>query len=215
MTLNEIGLKHRTDKASSGHDFLKHYETYLAPWRHEPITLLEVGVGGYQFPDRGGESLRMWYEYFTRANIVGIDVYDKAGIMNDRTKFYKGSQTDEGFLKGVVSTEGRPMVIIDDASHINSFTIKTFEILFWELAPGGIYIYEDTHTSYWQRDYGGSPEPNAPGTSISFLKNLVDTLQFDSVAEPFVNTYPAVKYRGYIEFIHFYRNTCIIKKLAV
>ena len=52
-TLDEIGLKYGTDKSSSHHHYLPFYETFMAPLRDAPITLLEIGV--YQ-----GASLRTW-----------------------------------------------------------------------------------------------------------------------------------------------------------
>ena len=45
-------------------------------------------------------------------------------------------------------------IIIDDGSHINEHVIRTFQYLFPKLKPGGIYVVEDTQTSYRQ-DYGG------------------------------------------------------------
>ncbi len=63
-TLDALGLKHRTDKASSGHDYLTFFDSFFAPLRDQPITLLEIGVFN-------GASLRTWEEYFPRGKIVG------------------------------------------------------------------------------------------------------------------------------------------------
>ena len=39
-------------------------------------------------------------------------------------------------------------LIVDDGSHKSSDQIKTLELLREKLNPGGIYILEDTHTSF-------------------------------------------------------------------
>ena len=47
-------------------------------------------------------------------------------------------------------------VILDDGSHITSYTIDTFRHLFGAgLADGGTYIVEDVHSNYW-KDYRDS-----------------------------------------------------------
>jgi hypothetical protein len=43
-TLDVIGLKHGTDKASSGHNYLEFYESFFAPLRENQLTVLEIGV---------------------------------------------------------------------------------------------------------------------------------------------------------------------------
>jgi hypothetical protein len=57
VSLDGLGLKHKTDKASVLHNFLHFYEHFLAPMRLAPITLLEIGV-------YNGGSVKMWEEYF-------------------------------------------------------------------------------------------------------------------------------------------------------
>ena len=70
-TLDEIGLKHGTDKASPHHNYLNFYETFMAPLREQPVCLLEIGV--YK-----GASLATWREYFPYARIVGVDIQPSA-----------------------------------------------------------------------------------------------------------------------------------------
>ena len=57
--LSELALKHGTDKNST-HYYTCHYEQHLERFRHEPVRLLEIGVGGYEDPSLGGQ----WKEYF-------------------------------------------------------------------------------------------------------------------------------------------------------
>ena len=57
----------------------------------------------------------------------------------------ESSADDLAILSG---KEGPFDVIIDDGSHINAHQIFTFENLFSELKAGGLYIIEDTLTSY-------------------------------------------------------------------
>lgn len=206
--LDRLAIQSGTDKSSKHHDYCKYYECYLKDFKDERIILLEIGVGGDEDELKGGESLRMWYKYFTKAKIIGVDITNKKGIINDRTRFYQISQDNKESLTSMIATEGNPMVIIDDASHINDLTIKTFNILFPLLKSGGIYIVEDLETSYWDDlGYNGNKNPNKGNTIVNYLKGLVDATNSQSFDEKFHN-----EYSGKIEFIHFFKQTCIIKK---
>ena len=61
--LSQLAIKHGTDKWGH-HFYTDKYEDILKHLKEAEIKLLEIGVGGYEFPDRGGGSLRMWKEYF-------------------------------------------------------------------------------------------------------------------------------------------------------
>jgi hypothetical protein len=208
MTLDQIALQSRTDKASNGHNYTAVYEKYLEHQRYQPLLIFEVGIGGYQYPDRGGESLRMWEKYMPNARIVGIDVYKKDGMGSNRIHIEQGSQDDPDFLASLVNKYGAPDLIIDDASHVNRLTIRTFEILFPMLKPGGLYFCEDVHTSFWLQDYGGDPDPQARNTTVAFFQHLTAQLSQDTLVAEYRNAYA-----GYLDFIHFSRNLVIVKKL--
>ena len=141
---------------------------------------MEIGVGGYENPNEGGNSLRMWKSYFKKSNIFGIDIFDKSNLNEDRIKIFQGSQTDEAFLKSVVSEIGKIDIVIDDGSHINNHVIETFKIIFPLINKDAIYIIEDLQTSYWTIsdgiDWGGSHDLNDPKTSMNFIKGLVDCI---------------------------------------
>lgn len=212
QTLNEIGLKTGTDKSNKpghGHGYLDFYEQFLEPWRHNAINLIEVGIGGYEFIDRGGESLRMWDAYFDHpaTRIAGVDLYEKKLTgLTERVTCYQFDQTASYLFEALTEGMGIPDIVIDDASHVNGLSIQTFNILFGLLKPGGIYIWEDIHTSFWP-DYNGNPVPMTPDTALHFLSRLAYGLQADTITEE--NREP---WDGHVESMHFMRNTCVIIK---
>jgi hypothetical protein len=136
--LDFSGILQGTDKSSIGHGYLRHYERLLGAMRHEPITLLEIGVFR-------GASLSMWSEYFEKATIVGGDIQPEClKYATERCKIEIGSQADPNFLDGL-GKKWRPHVIIDDGSHQASHVLLTFRTLYPHLREGGIFIVEDVH----------------------------------------------------------------------
>jgi Methyltransferase domain len=136
ITLDDLGIRHGTDKSVLNHDYLRHYERILAPFQSQPITLLEIGVFR-------GESLAMWEEWFPKAAIVGVDIHPEcAQYAGGRREVEIGSQADAAFLNDL-GQRRKPHVIIDDGSHRADHIQLTFETLFPHLQPGGVYIIED------------------------------------------------------------------------
>lgn len=208
MTMDQIAIRAQTDKASTGHNYTAVYEKYLEPIRNKPLLVFELGIGGYQYEDRGGQSLKMWYEYLPFARIIGIDCYKKNGLDNDRVTVIHGSQEDSDLMDRLVAQYGPPDLIIDDASHVIKLTIASFKILFKHLKPGGLYFCEDVHTSFWLNDYGGDPDPlTANETTLNFFQKLTSQLSQDTLLTEYRN-----EYAGYLDFMHFYRNLVIIGK---
>jgi len=179
--LSQIATKYDTDKGLQHHGYTATYDKLFNHLRNDVKTFLEVGIGGYEFSDRGGGSLKMWQEYFTNAEIHGIDLYDKSKLDAGRITTWQGSQDDGTFINEVISQIGQPDIIIDDASHINALTIQTFKLLFPHLKNGGIYIVEDVHTNYWADHYGGSQEIKDRDypTVMNFFLDLVHNVNRD------------------------------------
>jgi len=204
--MDQLALRAQTDKASDGHNYTKVYETYLESRRQDPLLVVELGIGGYHYPDRGGQSLRLWEDYFPSAQIVGLDIYDKPGLARDRVHIVKGGQDDPAIAAQIVESLGQPDLVIDDASHICGLTIQAFETWFPMLKPGGLYFCEDVHTSFWA-EYNGNPDPSAPGSTVKYFQELTAQLCQDTLQPQYRN-----RFAGYLDFIHFYRNLVIIKK---
>lgn len=206
--LDRLGIIYRTDKIGS-HYYTPHYESHFHRFKSKEINLLEIGVGGNDKPDKGGKSLRMWKKYFPNGKIYSIDIYDKSVHQESRIKIFQGSQIDENFLEMVTNEIGGIDIIVDDGSHINEHVIKTFSLLFPKLNNGGIYVIEDTQTSYW-KEYGGDNEDlSNPKTIMNFFKNLTDALNHKEFAKP---GHQPDYYDKNITSIHFYHNMIFIYK---
>ena len=97
--LDEIARLCRTDKWGA-HWFTQHYDRYFRPMKSRRLNVLEIGVGGYDSPEDGGCSLRMWKAYFRKSQIVGIDLYDKTHFSERRIDVRQCDQTDkEGLIR--------------------------------------------------------------------------------------------------------------------
>jgi len=206
--LDNLAKIYKTDKWGD-HYYTKHYETHFKKLRFKKIKLLEIGVGGFEDPFSGGNSLRMWKRYFPFGIIYSIDIYDKSSHEEDRIRIFKGSQTDEDFLMNVIKETSEIDLIIDDGSHINEHVIATFKILFPFLKKGGIYVIEDTQTSYWPESGGRSENLDTSHTTMNFFKRLADGLNYKELMIPdYIPTY----FDKSITSIHFYHNLIFVYK---
>ncbi|EAZ79802.1 class I SAM-dependent methyltransferase [Algoriphagus machipongonensis] len=206
--LDYLAQLFQTDKFGK-HFYTPNYKLHLQHLRGKSFNMLEIGVGGYDNPHQGGGSLRMWKRFFSKAKIHAIDIFDKSALNESRIKIFQGSQVDLEFLDKVCDEIGEIEVIVDDGSHINEHVITTFKHLFPKLKLGGIYVVEDTQTSYWE-EYGGKvTELNDPETINGFFKRFVDNLNYKEFP---IADYEADYYTKHIVSIHFYHNMIFIYK---
>jgi hypothetical protein len=206
--LKALATVYHSDKWGA-HWYSQHYETHFARLRRKRVNVLEIGIGGYEDPESGGGSLRMWRTYFPRGRIFGLDIFEKSCHQERRIKIFQGSQVDEAFLDDVVKSIGRIDIIIDDGSHLNEHVIRTFELLFPRMGENGFYVIEDTQTSYWHAYGGSSDDQNRAGNSIEFFKRLIDGLHY---REYELENYHPSYYDRHIVSIHFYHNIIFIQK---
>jgi hypothetical protein len=205
--LKKLSLLYGTDKWGI-HYYAQHYETHFRHLRNKKLNILEIGIGGYNDTEGGGGSLRAWRTFFPNSTIYGLDIYDKKFHEEKRIKTFICSQDDPVSLKEVATKIGNIDIIIDDGSHINSHVIKTFHTLFPLLNQNGIYIVEDTQTSYREEIGGNSQDFNLNTTSMGFFKSLVDGINY----EEYPGDYQPNYYDKNIIAIHFYHNMVFISK---
>ena len=204
-TLDEIGLKYGTDKASSHHNYLNFYENFMAPLREQPIALLEIGV--YK-----GASLATWREYFPYARIVGVDIQPSAKqFEGDRVRIELADQSNLEHMAQLAVAHGPFDLIVEDGSHLWEHQVTSLRALFPFLRNGGHYIVEDLQTNYGglQANYRGL----ASQSCMDFLKNWLDlyvaddAVDIDAVEDPFLRTYGRA-----VEHMTFHRRACVIRK---
>jgi hypothetical protein len=206
--LSMLARIYKTDKFGK-HNYTKHYSGHFRKFKFKRIKLFEIGVGGYGYPEIGGNSLRMWKRYFPFGKIFSLDIYDKSFFEESRIKIFRGSQIDEALLNNIFARIGAPDIVVDDGSHVNEHVIKSFEIIFPKLKTGGIYVVEDTGTSYWP-DYGGdSDDTGNPKTILNYFKRLADCLNYQELVKP---DYVATYFDKNIVSIHFYHNLILVYK---
>lgn len=205
-TIVELAAKYGTDKEGA-HHYGRHYDRHLAHLRDTPIRVLEIGIGGYDDPKAGGESLRMWKAYFPKAEIFGLDIVDKASLAEDRITPIRGDQGDASFLKWLGAEYGPFDVVVDDGSHRSVHVIVAFHSLWPFLTDKGIYVIEDLQTSYWPSFGGG--RPGARGTAMAMLKDLANGLNH---AEWRRSGHRPIHLELEVEGISLYHNLAFIQK---
>lgn len=151
------------------HHYFDVYERYLSRLRGSKIRLLEIGV-------RQGGSLLLWADYLgPLATIVGIDIVPavrKLDGCRPNVAVRIGNQADTGFLAEIDREFGPFDVVIDDGGHTARQQINSFNFLYPRMAERGVYLCEDTHTSYWAKFADAGPGV----TMIEHAKKMVDHL---------------------------------------
>ena len=166
--LKEIFESHSGRLLHKWDHYFEVYERYFARYRGTNANILEIGISH-------GGSLEMWREYFgSEVNLFAVDVIPECKQFEDaKTKIFIGSQEDESFLAQLRSQLPELDLLIDDGGHTMRQQIVSFNNLFSQVKDGGIYLVEDTHTSYWRQYHGGYKRK---GSFIEFAKDMVDQM---------------------------------------
>ncbi|MCA3716900.1 MAG: class I SAM-dependent methyltransferase [Brevundimonas sp.] len=150
-------------------DYFDAYDRLLSPWRGRALTFLEIGV-------QNGGSLMMWRDYLgPEARIIGVDVDPNCRAMTEHGfEIWIGDQGDPAFWEQFKAAVPAIDVVLDDGGHTMRQQLVTFDALFPIVSNGGLFIVEDTHTSYFPSHGGGAP--GHPGTWMGKVKDLIDQM---------------------------------------
>ena len=173
--LEDYFLRNRDALLNKWFHYFDVYDRHFARFRGREIVMVEIGV--YH-----GGSLGMWKSYFgPQTRLVGVDINPRARkFADEQVDIVIGDQSDRTFLRRLRERYPRIDILLDDGGHSMEQQITTFEEMFDAVAPDGVYLVEDCHTSYWP-EYGGGL--NAPGSFIEFSKRLADQLNAWHVRE--------------------------------
>ncbi len=166
--LQELFYSHKGNLIHKWEHYLDIYETHFSRFRNKELAMLEIGISH-------GGSLQLWHKYFgTGLNLYAIDINEQCKkFETENTRILIGSQQDQAFLVQTKAALPELDIILDDGGHTMLQQKMTFETLFLQLKEGGLFVVEDTHTSYWEEYHGGYRKK---GSFIEYSKNLVDSL---------------------------------------
>lgn len=177
------------------------YDQYFTKFRDKSPTMVEVGIFD-------GGSIEAWVEYFGEgATVIGIDNQCRIDEV-EGAKLYLGDQSSPEFWDNFLQEVPKIDCFVDDGSHIMNHQILTFLKVWPHISEGGVYICEDTHTSYWPSHDG---ELLKKGTFIEFMKEMVDGLQSRWIP----NRSPVTEAEQYIDtigFIGFHQSMVVLTK---
>jgi cephalosporin hydroxylase len=164
------------------------YERHLGKFVGKKPRILEIGV-------LGGGSIEMWLKYFGEGTqVVGVDINEecKNYVYDGKVDIVMGDQGNPEFWDQYLADKKGFDIVIDDGSHVMNHQITTLNKLFPKLNVGGVYICEDTHTSYWPQPWGGVFR--GAGTFTEHSKRVTDILnqqhfQGTPIDDNVLNTY--------------------------
>lgn len=203
QTLREIFYSHQGRLIHKWDHYFEIYERHFSKYRGQKINILEIGISH-------GGSLQLWRKYFgDKANIYAIDINPECGQFEDlNTKVFIGSQSDRKFLTELIQQLPELDIIIDDGGHTMEQQKVSFEMLYAKVNEGGLYMVEDTHTSYWYEFHGGLKKS---GTFIEYSKDMIDSLYEDHIVNK--DTILTNDITRHINAITFYDSVVVFEKL--
>jgi hypothetical protein len=155
-TVPALWTDKRTRREGDGdyilHGYTPFYDREFSKWRDEPIRMLEIGLNV-------GASIKLWLQYFTRAQIVGMDIADfkfapeiEQSVIDNglfpRFNFFKGDALRPYDLQRFVEEYPEQFdIIIDDGAHSSGTMVMSFQYLWSHVKPGGYYCIEDFRES--------------------------------------------------------------------
>jgi len=172
-SLGEIHHRHTGKVSDKWGLYLDVYDRTFAELRNKPISMLEIGI-------QNGGSLEVWAKYFRRAEtIIGCDIDPRCTELkydDDRINVIVADANSPEAFEAITARSRSFDIIIDDGSHTSTDIVATFGRYFDLIKPGGIFIAEDLHCSYWPEYEGGIL---APRSSMAFFKLLIDVVNCD------------------------------------
>lgn len=134
------------------HTYQTMYGIFLASKQNTAFKMIEIGLGCGMSAGPGASAF-LWKDYFPKADVwfaeYNADCVTHAKSINmidAELQVVTGDQGDPSVVRRwIEETSGGFDVIIDDGGHRNSQILTSFELLWAELKPGGLYFIEDLH----------------------------------------------------------------------
>lgn len=164
--LGQIFLQHSGLTVRKWMHYIEIYGELFSEFKGMNLRFLEIGVAG-------GGSLEIWQDYFgAKAEIIGVDIDPRCRDLERVGKLVRtGSQSDQVFLGSIIEELKSVTIVLDDGSHIGSDQVASFKALWPHLEPGGLYIIEDLHASFW-KEFNSTLDVSFIPTSFDLVESL-------------------------------------------
>ena len=207
LDFKTIFYQHKENVSDKWVNYFDIYDECFRSYIANKPKVLEIGV-------QNGGNLQILNKYLKNATLYGVDIDPKVLnlTLDANIHVYNFNITDEVAINQYFEKTEFD-IIIDDGSHICSDIIQTFRLFFSKLKPGGVFLIEDLHTSYWQ-SHGGSYL--GIDSAIEFFKKFVDLLNFYHINDHRFEEKLSLDDRYIFEWlrsIYFYDSVVVIHKL--
>jgi len=140
--LDELATKYGTDKRILNHGYTRIYDKFFNPIRNDVKNIVEVGIFD-------GASLRTWRDYFPNAIVHGLDIGEKSVNCVSGEERIKSTLISGCNPEYWNNLDFKADIIIDDGSHVVEEQVEMLKVAWDSLRPGGYYVIEDTHSSFF------------------------------------------------------------------
>ena len=168
-SFDKLCHKYGTDKGYIGFENIKPYSyrphTYSTIYydlfdhcKKDIKLVFECGIGTNDIKltsnmsanSKPGASLRVWKNYFPKAQIYGADIDEKILFKEQRILTFQVDQLNKHSIQRMWQNINKNNfdLIVDDGLHSCQAAFNLFINSFNKLRNGGIYIIEDVHYSY-------------------------------------------------------------------
>ena len=148
MSLEQIVDNSKTDK-NTIHSYLPLYQKLLISKKESAKNVLEVGI-------YNGGSIKLWSDYFTNANVYGLDIMNYENVWeciknNEKIILYTSidAYDNDFFINNFLNKNIKCDFMLDDGPH-SLESMKQFIKLYSQImTDDGILIIEDVQSWDW------------------------------------------------------------------
>ena len=186
-SIEDLAFKYGSHIGKDDHKYTDFYASLMQPVRHKLLAMAEVGVGA-------GQGLQLWWHYFSRATIYGLDD-DKGAVAfvasklpylvandsrnsSNRVVLLEADSTDGEAMRLLFSSLQRSLdLVIDDGCASLQCQERTLANLWGAVKPGGHYIVQNVQGTARGVVFAASPGALSAATVDILINNhafLVD-----------------------------------------
>jgi hypothetical protein len=141
-----------TDK-NTVHSYIDAYDELFQKKRESATHVLEIGIGPYE---PNGGSIKMWADYFPKAQVHTADIISIQKVNNDlinHPRIYLHTSNDaynSRFFTNTFQSKGMKFdILIDDGPHTLESMIQFIKLYSQVMKEDGILVIEDVQDINW------------------------------------------------------------------